>query len=403
MTKKGNLTKFVLLGCLYVSQYIPIAFFYQALPVFLRQRGVALNVIGLLPLISLPWMLKFFWSPLVDRYRFSQTEHYRPWIIGCQSLLALTLIICAFLNAQQNIIVILLSLFLVCCFAATQDIATDALAINLLCANERGLGNGVQSAGNYLGAIIGGGGMLILLNRLGWQMSLLTLATLILLASIPIWLHKEQSRPRSTPKRPNFMALIDFCRRRGIGAWLLTLVFYTMGTRMAFSMFQPLLVDLGFSLADIGLLTGIIGFSAGMVGALLGGVLVKPLGRKRSLLIFGLLQSSAIATYFLPGLGITNFALLSLICIVMQMTTSMAATAQFTVMMDYSRLDTAGTDYTLQASIMTFSTLVAHGISGVIAEKLGYIPLFIIAIGVGLGSVAFIAKSFEQTQQLKLS
>ncbi|NEO28271.1 MAG: MFS transporter, partial [Kamptonema sp. SIO4C4] len=367
-----------------------------------RQGGVALNVIGLLPLISLPWMLKFLWSPLVDRYRSSQTEHYRPWIIGCQSLLALTLIVCACLNTEQNIIAILFSLFLVCCFAATQDIATDALAINLLSAHERGLGNGVQSAGNYFGAIIGGGGMLILLNRWGWQISLLTLAILILLASIPMWLHKEQSQPRSTAKQPNFIALINFCRRRGVGVWLLTLVFYTMGSRMGFMMFQPLLVDLGFSLENIGLLTGIIGFSAGMVGALLAGVLVTPLGRKRSLLIFGIVQSVAIATYFLPLLGITNFALLCLVCILVQMTTSMAATAQFTVMMDYSRLDTAGTDYTLQASIMTFSTLVASGMSGVIAEALGYLPLFFIAIGVGLASVALVAKTFEQTQQLRL-
>ncbi|MBE9171411.1 hypothetical protein IQ238_29280 [Pleurocapsales cyanobacterium LEGE 06147] len=60
-------------------------------------------------------------------------------------------------------------------------------------------------------------------------------------------------------------------------------------------MFQPLLVDLGFSLADIGLLTGVIGFSAGMVGAPLAGVLITPLGRKRSLIIFGILQSVAIA------------------------------------------------------------------------------------------------------------
>ncbi|MBE9171410.1 MFS transporter [Pleurocapsales cyanobacterium LEGE 06147] len=205
MIKKTNLSKFVLLGCLYVSQYIPIAFFYQALPVFLRQRGVALNAIGLLPLISLPWMLKFLWSPLVDRYSFNPEEHYRPWILGCQSLLALTLILCAFLNIEQNIAAIIFSLFLVCFFAATQDIATDALAIGLLSPDERGLGNGIQSAGNYFGAIIGGGGMLVLLNRLGWQISLAVLAILILLASIPIWLHQDKLNLVQWLKSPTFL------------------------------------------------------------------------------------------------------------------------------------------------------------------------------------------------------
>lgn len=78
MASKKHLTKYILLGCLYVSQYIPVSFFYQALPVFLRQQGVALKAIGLIPLVSLPWMLKFIWSPIIDRYRFSQKQHYRP-------------------------------------------------------------------------------------------------------------------------------------------------------------------------------------------------------------------------------------------------------------------------------------------------------------------------------------
>lgn len=233
-------TKFVLLGCLYVSQYIPIAFFYQALPVFLRQQGVSLDAIGLLSLVSLPWMLKFLWSPIVDRYNFSDKQHYRPWIIVCQSLLAITLIICAFLNIEQNTVALIVSLILVCFLAATQDIATDALAIGLLTDKERGMGNGVQSAGNYLGAVIGGGGMLVLLNRLGWQNSVWTLAIFIVLASIPIWLHQETVRVPAKQNKPNFMALINFCRRDRMWLWLLVLLTYTLGARMSAAMFSPL-------------------------------------------------------------------------------------------------------------------------------------------------------------------
>lgn len=244
----------------------------------MRQQGISLDAIGLLSLVSLPWMLKFLWSPIVDRYSFSDKQHYRPWIIACQSLLAITLIICAFLNIEQNTIALIVSLFLVCFLAATQDIATDALAIGLLTERQRGMGNGVQTAGNYLGAVIGGGGMLVILNRLGWQNSLLTLATFIVLASIPIWLHRESARVTSEHKQRNFMALINFCRRDQMWLWLLVLLTYTLGARMGAAMFQPLLVDLGFSLEEIGLLTGIIGFSAAMVGAPIAGLLIRPLG-----------------------------------------------------------------------------------------------------------------------------
>ena len=281
MNNRKDLTKYILLGCLYVSQYIPVAFFYQALPVFLRQQGVSLKALGLLPLVSLPWMLKFIWSPLVDRYSFVDKQHYRPWIIACQCLLATTLFVVAFLDVGQNLTAMMTSLFIVCFLAATQDIATDALAINLLTVDERGVGNGVQGAGNYLGAIVGGGGMLILLTRLGWRNSLLTMAMLILLASIPIWLHHEAAKVCAAKEKPNFKAWIKFCRRPGMAAWLLNLLTYSLGSRMAITMFQPMLVDLGFSLTDIGLLTGVIGFSAAMVGSPVGGYLVAPLGRKR--------------------------------------------------------------------------------------------------------------------------
>lgn len=219
-----------------------------------------------------------------------------------------------FLDIAQNPSATIVSLFLVCFLAATQDMVTDALAINLLSTQERGVGNGVQSAGNYLGAIIGGGGMLVLLSRLGWRVSLLTLALLILLASIPIWLHQEKTGTRSTAKKTNFVALVNFCRRQGMWRWLLVLLTYTLGTRMATAMFQPLLVDLGFSLADIGLLIGIVGYSASLVGAPIAGFLIAPLGRKRSRIIFGILQSVAIAIYLLPGMRLTSLPWLYFAC-----------------------------------------------------------------------------------------
>lgn len=356
-----------------------------------------MDAIGLLSLVSLPWMLKFLWSPIVDRYSFSTREHYRPWILGCQSLLAFTLVVCAFLDIEQNPSAMIVSLFLVCVLAATQDIATDALAIGLLSVQERGVGNGVQSAGNYLGAIIGGGGMLVLLGRLGWQVSLLTLALLILLASIPIWRHQEKPRTHAAAEKPNFSALVNFCRRRGMEHWLLILLTYTLGPRMATAMFQPLLVDLGFSLADIGLLIGIVGYSASMVGAPLAGFLIAPLGRKRSLVIFGLLQSVAIAVYLLPGMGITNLPWLYLACITVQLFLAMAYTAEFTVMMDKSALNTAGTDYTLQTSVLTLSSILAGTLGGLIAEAIGYASLFGVAMVIGLASVVYIARNFERT------
>jgi hypothetical protein len=42
------------------------------------------------------------------------------------------------------------------------------------------------------------------------------------------------------------------------------------------------------------------------------------------------------------------------------------------------------------------------GLSGFIAEAVGYIPLFIIAIVIGLASTVLVIKTFDRTQQLEL-
>jgi MFS transporter, PAT family, beta-lactamase induction signal transducer AmpG len=71
MISTKSLKKLGLLGCLYVSQFLPTAFLYQALPVFMRQQGVSLKAISFLSLLILPSALNFLWSPLLDRYSFT--------------------------------------------------------------------------------------------------------------------------------------------------------------------------------------------------------------------------------------------------------------------------------------------------------------------------------------------
>ena len=54
--------------CLYIAQSIPSSFFATALQVMMREANYSLATIGLLQLVKLPWVVKFLWSPLVDRH-----------------------------------------------------------------------------------------------------------------------------------------------------------------------------------------------------------------------------------------------------------------------------------------------------------------------------------------------
>jgi PAT family beta-lactamase induction signal transducer AmpG len=402
MPKTEELKKLVLLASLYVSQIIPVHFLLAGLPVIMRQKGMSLDAIGALSLLAVPAMLKFLWSPFIDRYSFKPWGHYRFWIIIFQLLVIGVTVVCAGVDIDKNLSIVLVCTFLMSVFCSSQDIATDALAVGLLKPNERSLGNGVQTGGHYLGTILGGGTMLILLNRLGWTNSLLIMALIMVVALIPILRHKELHRQQeeelaSLGIKGYFQTLSNFCRRRGTVTWLLILVLYSAGSGMASTMFRPLLSDLGLSIAEIGWLLGVVSCIAGILGAIAGSFLIPSLGRKRSLLLFGLLRAIAIATYLLPASGVTNLPTLYLAVISVQMLSGAAQTTLYTVMMDKSELATAGTDFTIQASIIFMGAIGASVISGVLAKSISYSGVFLVSIAISLVSVLVISRNFDNT------
>ncbi|NEQ97347.1 MAG: MFS transporter [Cyanothece sp. SIO2G6] len=377
MSSRRRTYKLALLGSLYVSQYISLMFFVQALPVFMRQQGASLEAIGLIYLLGLPLLLKVLWSPWIDRYGYTRWGHYRFWIVAFQLLLAGVSILCAFVSPQTNFSLLFSLLMVMATLASSQDIATDALAVGLLAPSERGWGNGIQMAGNYLGAMLGGGVMLMLLTQWGWQRSLLALALMMIIALIPILQHQEHPHKDHTKHEgPVWVDLVNVYRRKGMGHWLMLLTLYIAGGSMAEGMFRPLLVDIGLSLADIGWLLGVVGNGSSIVGAVVSGLLVVPLGRKRSLIIFAGLQTVAILTYLLPALGVDYRFILYCVVVITSFANGAIYTVSSTVMMDKSQLAAAGTEYTAQTSIVYLGGFMAAGISGVLAANIGYHGVF---------------------------
>lgn len=399
MISRQTLKKFGLLGSLYISQFMPFWFLYEALPVLLRQQGMSLKAIGLLPLVAIAVSFKFLWSPLIDRYSVTRWGHYRFWIIFFQLWVLIVAVVCSFLNLETQLPLILIGLALLGVGCASQDIATDALALRLLEPKERGMGNAVQGIGGSLGKMIGGGGMLILLNRWGWTPSLLTLAALMGLALLPVLNYREPSREAAASVNAfglleYFKIFLRFCQRPGMGLWLLILALYAAAHNLSATMFRPLLVDLGLSLSDIGSLLGILGTGMTMLGALAAGLLIPRWGRKRSFLVAGSIALAGIASYFLPTLGLTQLPVLSGIVSVTFFSLGMVSTTTFTIMMDKSRLEMAGTDYTLQTSLIGVGGILAAVLSGILAEAIGYRGVFVISILLLLGCVTLVAKKF---------
>ncbi|VEP12480.1 conserved membrane hypothetical protein [Hyella patelloides LEGE 07179] len=389
------MNKWGLLASLYVAQFLPIAFFGQTLPIFLRQQGISLELIGLTSLLSLPWTFKVLWSPLIDRYGWTKWGHYKFWIVLMQSLMGIAIIVCAFLDLETNFILLLAGMLIAITFAATQDIATDALAIEILKPSERGLGNSIQGAGGYLGSILGGGVILILLDTWGWTKSLLVMALVVFLLIFPVLFHRENLSIPKTDYKINFSTLGGFFKQSGMMGWIIILLVYMMGVTITSTMSRPLLVDLGMSMTEIGVMNGIVSFSGGFVGSILGGFLLKPLGRKRGLIVFGILMAIAIAFWILPTLGFTSLPLLYIVSCSLHFTYSMSCVPMFAISMDNSRPGNSGFDYTLQVTIIFIGSLLAGSYSGFIAESLGYAGAFAIASAISLLGVLLVITLFN--------
>lgn len=382
--------KLGLLTTLYLSQGLPFGFFTQALPVLLRQQGLSLPAIGLTSLLALPWALKFLWAPFVDSRWSARVGRRKSWILPLQAAAIGVVLVLAWANPEDSLTLLLVGVLLTNLIAATQDIATDGLAVSLLDSQERGLGNGVQVAGYRVGMIIGGGALLVVFDWLGWALTFQVMALVLALAAIPILLHQEASPPpeesadqRPAPQRP----LRDFLSRPGVWPWLSLLLVFKAGDALAGGMIRPFLVDAGLEMADIGVLLGTVGFIAGLVGALVGGWGAGRLGRRRALVLFGVLQAVAVALYVPIALGLKGVTWIALVAGAEHFTGGLATAALFTAMMDFCQGDNGGTEYTVQASVVVIATGTAAALSGFFAQHLGYAGFFALSAVLSLAGV----------------
>lgn len=391
----GRPTRFSLIALLYVSQSIPLGFFIVAMPAILRERGLSLQYVGLLSVIALPWLIKFLWAPLLDRFGSRRFGHFRSWIVPLQSLSVLIVLLIAAIDLETQMMALVAAGAVFMMISATQDIATDGLAVRSLRPEERGPGNGIQVGGYYLGQVLGGGVTLFVFSRFGWAVAVVAMAAFLALPLFPALLFREGTVKRIEHPRIDFGAIVRFFRRSGGSTWLAILLLYRAAEAMALTMINPMLVDMGFTLGQIGALMGIAGSIASLAGALTGGMLILRLGRKPSLVVFGTLQAAAVGLLMVPaaaGASAASPAGVYAVVVAVAFTGGMATAALYTNMMDRAQPQTAATDFTVQQSVCAIGPLMGSALSGFSAATFGYGGHFLACAVVGAISVAVIVR-----------
>ena len=394
--------KFLLLTCLYFSQGVPFGFFTQALPVLMRERGASLPEIGLTSLLALPWALKFLWAPLVDRYGVDAIGRRKSWILFLQLAGAVLFVVLGLLSDQHGYGYLVWGFFLANLISATQDIASDGLAVSLLSDRERGPGNGLQVAGYRLGMVFGGGFVLIFFGALEWLGAFAAMALALVLATLPTFYYSEPAAAVDRMSSSSREMLLELFQRPGFPRWLLLISFYKFGDALATTqILRPFLVDRGLGLEEIGRLLGTVGFLGGLLGALAGGFLLRYTGRYGGIALFGIIQAAAVFGYFLLSRGWFDSALLYPLCGLEHFTGGMATAALFTAMMDVCRPASGSTDYTLQASFVVIATGSAGALGGFTAEYWGYTGNFLLSGCLSLAAALIFAVIFRRRLSLK--
>ncbi len=403
--------KLAVLLSLYMAQGLPTGIYNQALPAILRSHGVSLTAIGLTSLLALPWATKVFWAPFVDRWHHPGLGRARSWIIPLQCLcVGVVLVIAGFeagtLRTTPGLLEFFLLMFLLNLLAATQDIATDGLAVRTLSPGQRSKGNSVQVVGYRIGLIIGGGLLLFLLGVWRWDHAFLLLAGLLLLLTIPIlWLSGAGAVASSKPSEGRLGYLetfLSFSRAPGFAVWLGVLLSYKVADGFGSAMVKPMLVDMGFDLKQLGLQVTILGSLGTIAGAVAGGWLTVRWGRYPALLAFGLMQALGLGAYAVLSMGweagqaVHPWAVYG-INILEHVASGLATVALLTVIMDHCRHHHAGSDFTFQVSVLAVTGGLAHLAAGVVADLTGYTAYFLLAMGIGVALLAPVVHWGRQT------
>jgi PAT family beta-lactamase induction signal transducer AmpG len=377
-------TKLLWVALLYLAQGFPFGIVNDAFPVYFRVHGVTLRQIGIVSLLGLPWSLKVFWSPLVDRFGRRST-----WIASALVAMAAILFVIPRFDPSHPSrgLWILLVAFTVA--SATQDIAIDAYTITLLDSKEVGTANGIRVSAYRVALILGGGGIVALAEGVSWGL-LFTVVAFFFLAlaastlAIPKVAIDVEARRRIVP------TLIAWLRRPYAPAALVFVLLYKLGDAAMGPMTKPFWVDRGMSLFEIGMISTTLGVGATIVGALLGGWITSRIGIFRSLWILGLFQALSNLVYggvAASSIGREGIYFASLF---ESFTGGLGTAAFLAFLMSICEKEQAATQYALLSALFGLTRSLAGGFSGWGTEHLGYATYFAFTFFLALPAYALL-------------
>ena len=380
--KQKNYFLFII-AQLYIIQGIPVGLAFDAYPILLRDSGVSLAVIAMIPLAGLPWVIKFIWAPLVENHWITKIGYRKSWLLPMQCLLAILITIIAFTPfTSETTTYLLIVIIFSCIVSATLDIATDGLAADLSQNNTISQINSIQVMGNITGMLIGGAGVTVCYDYLGKTYSILLLVVIIFVSIIQLTIWTEPNLGHNS--RSNSRARIhNFFKRKNANHMLLLAIMIPFAGSVILTTTKFILLDHGFSVSDVGIYTGIGGYLTMLLGCAIAAYLLKTkhpyqtLKLGFSLLFFLILLWCLL--YYMPGY--INPMTTTIMMTILGIGIGTINVSIYTITMIFAKQGKqTATDYAIFQSSLLFSEIIGSSISMTIADYFNYLIAFLLAL-----------------------
>lgn len=376
---------------------LPLGLVWYAIPDWMRDIGVDIRVVGLLTLAQAPWSFKVIWSPLMDRYVPPFWGRRRGWMAVTQIALAALVLLLAGAGERPDAIWVVGALaFAIAIASASQDIAIDAYAVEVLRKEEQGAAVGARLAFYRAAMLVSGGAAITLAARIGWPVVNALLALIFVLIVALTWRSPEpeaQPTPPRTLRDAVWLPFAEMLRRQRALEILAFVALYKLGDQLTQSLTRPFLIDMGYDAFHRGVALATLSMVLTVIGTFIGGAVTTIAGLGHALWIFGVVQIFSNAGYFLlavlnrpnlvamyAGVGFEVF------------TAGLGMGAFGVLLLRLTEKRFSATQYALFSSLMAVPRVIAGPVTGVTVNAVGWPAFFLITMVLGIPGLMMLAR-----------
>ncbi len=384
---------------LYIAQGIPWGFITVTFVTFLAGEGISAdNIATLLLLGTLPWTFKFLWGPVIDRYQYRPMGRRRPWILFAETGMILTLSLILFLPDPSSNFTAVAGIFLIYnIFTSLQDVSTDALAVDILRADEFEKVNSYMFSSKIVGGMIGGAGLGTIIGFVGIKGAiLLQIPILLLIMLAPLFMTERPGEIRFPWQKAEFQSWSsDDLEERNFGQILgnIRTAFSLRSTRLGIVL--SLSISLSFFLVPVlpllfvqelnwdeekfnatkgGLLLIVM-----MLGYVAGGQLAKRIGGKSVIIYSALAGTLLTICWGLTETSWSNSTFLITLWSIHTFIWGMASINIYSLMMKITWPEVGGTQFTAYMAMMNLSAVIGYSLTSVFADRFDYSSLILLS------------------------